>query len=256
MVVGGNGGILVPGSILAASVPETDSDILMNEIEISVRAPIGQFVLVADTRISATGVTALFGRSGSGKTSLLRWVAGLQKAERGRLVVNGEVWEDNSRGIFVPPHRRGVGFVFQESALLPHLNVWGNLRYALRRAPSANNMDMIIERLGIRTLLHHAPHQLSGGERQRVAIARSLLIQPRILLLDEPLSALDQQGKEEILPFLELVKQESQVPILYVSHAIEEVRRFANSLLAFDGGRVSGPLPLEAIYVKNGQPSS
>ena len=201
------------------------------------------FVLDVDLHLPGRGVTALFGASGSGKTSLLRCLAGLERPS-GEVRINGEVWQD--RTSFVPTHRRSLGYVFQEASLFSHLTVRGNLDYALRRATCADSSKTasIIHLLGIAPLLGRQPAGLSGGERQRVAIARALLTQPRLLLLDEPLAALDLPRKEEILPYLQRLHDDLDIPMLYVSHSPDEVARLADHLVVLDGGRAvaAGPL--------------
>ena len=214
-------------------------------IQLNLQLTKGGFVLQLDEQIPARGVTAIFGPSGSGKTTLLRCIAGLEKAQRGELVVAGDVWQ--SQGRFVPTHQRPIGYVFQEPSLFPHLTAWGNLHYAIKRAPAAperRQVDHLLALLGLAKLLQQRPDQLSGGEQQRVAIARALLVNPALLLMDEPLASLDQARKQEILPYLEQLKQELSIPILYVSHAAEEIARIADHLLALDQGQVvaNGPL--------------
>lgn len=202
------------------------------------------FALDVDLDLPGRGVTALFGHSGSGKTTLLRCIAGLEHAPRGRLCVNGEVWQDTGR--WLPTHKRPIGYVFQEASLFAHLTVLDNLRYGLRRVRSAQqvSLDHAIELLGIGHLLERKPERLSGGERQRVGIARALAVSPRILLMDEPLAALDMRLKQEILPYLERLHDELDIPVLYVSHASDEVARLADHLVVMvDGHAVaSGPL--------------
>ena len=202
------------------------------------------FTLDVDLDLPAHGVTALFGHSGSGKTTLLRCIAGLERAPHGRLVVNGELWQDDTH--WVPPHKRPLGYVFQEASLFAHLTVLGNLRYGMRRVVGAQriNLDAAIELLGIGPLLDRKPDHLSGGERQRVSIARALALSPRILLMDEPLAALDLHRKQEILPYLERLHSELDIPVLYVSHAPDEVARLADHIVALEGGRAlaCGPL--------------
>ena len=207
----------------------------------------GDFALDIDLALPTRGVTALFGPSGSGKSTLLRCVAGLARAPGGYLEINGEVWQDAARGFFLPTHQRSLGYVFQEASLFPHLTVEGNLAYGRKRAPAgARRVDQthILELLGIGQLLRRRPERLSGGERQRVAIARALFAHPKILLLDEPLSALDHARKQEILPYLERLHDELEIPMLYVSHAPDEVARLADHLVVLEAGRVlaSGPL--------------
>jgi molybdate transport system ATP-binding protein len=199
----------------------------------------GDFCLNVDVTVPATGVTAVFGHSGSGKTTFLRCVAGLEKPDDGYLNVKGEVWQGPSR--FLPTHRRPLGYVFQEASLFPHLTAKGNLDYAIKRASDVFDVelyDRVLEVMGIDSLLERHPHQLSGGERQRVAIARALLIQPRLLLMDEPLASLDMARKQEILPYLERLHETFDVPVLYVSHSVDEVARLADRTLVFDQGEV------------------
>ena len=202
------------------------------------------FSLDVDLKLPGRGVTALFGHSGSGKTTLLRCIAGLERAPQGRLAVDGELWQDAGR--WVPTHKRPIGYVFQEASLFAHLTVMGNLRYGMKRDGEAQrvSLDQAIELLGIGHLLDRKPDRLSGGERQRVGIARALAVSPRLLLMDEPLAALDLKRKQEILPYLERLHDELDIPVLYVSHSPDEVARLADYLLAMESGRVlaSGPL--------------
>ena len=205
----------------------------------------GDFTLDAAFTAPARGVTALFGPSGCGKTTLLRAIAGLEHCPGGSLSVSGEVWQDEHS--FLPPHRRPVGYVFQEASLFPHLSVRRNLEYGLKRVPDAEQrvaFDQAAALLGVESLLERPVTGLSGGERQRVAITRALLTSPRLLLMDEPLTALDRDSKSEILPFLERLHEELAIPVLYVSHASDEVGRLADHLVLMDSGRVlaSGPI--------------
>lgn len=196
------------------------------------------FTLDVDITLPAQGVSVLFGHSGSGKTSLLRCIAGLDKANTGELTVNGACWQSQEK--FLPPHKRPIGYVFQEASLFNHLTARGNLNYAMKRAPKTEkpiDFDHAVTLLGIENILERGADQLSGGERQRVAIARALLIQPRLLLMDEPLAALDLPRKQEILPYLERLKQTLDLPIIYVSHAADEVARLADYLVAMENGR-------------------
>jgi molybdate transport system ATP-binding protein len=202
--------------------------------------------LDVDLEMPGRGVTALFGRSGSGKTALLRCIAGLEQAP-GFLSVAGEVWQDDAARSFLPTWKRPLGYVFQESSLFPHLSVRRNLEYGLKRLKAKDrrvSLDDAIELLGIGPLLERPPGLLSGGERQRVAIARALAVSPRLLLMDEPLAALDLERKQEILPYLERLHDELAIPLLYVSHAPDEVARLADHLVAIEAGRVvaSGPI--------------
>ncbi len=199
----------------------------------------GDFSLDVDLAIPARGVTALFGPSGCGKTTLLRAIAGLEQNRHGYLKVGGEVWQDNRR--FLPPHKRSLGYVFQEPSLFGHLNVRRNLEYGLRRLRGTVrrvSLDQAISLLGIERLLDRRPHQLSGGEQQRVAIARALAISPAMLLLDEPLAALDMARKKDLLPYLESLHRELDIPVLYVSHSQREVACLADHLVLLENGRV------------------
>ncbi|MEJ2591503.1 MAG: molybdenum ABC transporter ATP-binding protein [Candidatus Thiodiazotropha sp.] len=212
----------------------------MSGIEVRLRHRLGDFALDVDFTAPARGVTALFGRSGSGKTSVLRAIAGLVRTPQGRVCINDAVWQDGTR--FVPTHRRPLGYVFQEASLFPHLSVRRNLEYGLRRVPARERQIPfadVVELLGIDPLLKRATQSLSGGERQRVAIARALLTSPRLLLMDEPLSALDHGAKQAILPYLENLHDEFAIPSLYVSHDPNEVARLADHMVVLDQGRVS-----------------
>ena len=210
-------------------------------LSVDIRHRLGDFQLKASFS-SEGGVTALFGRSGSGKTSVLRIVAGLVRPNAGRIVINDEVLLDTAKGFSVPPHRRRLGFVFQEPRLFPHLNVRQNLNYGQWFAHSRTSpvdLDRIIAMLGLEALLTRRPGLLSGGEKQRVAIGRALLASPRILLMDEPLSALDEARKAEILPYIERLRDELRLPILYVSHSVSEVARLADRVVAMADGQVT-----------------
>ncbi len=206
----------------------------------------GAFVLDVDLALPGRGVTALFGPSGAGKSTFLRAIAGLERVPGGFLEVDGEVWQDESRGIFRPTHRRALGYVFQEAGLFPHMSVRGNLEYGRHRRGNAASVDFVhmVGLLAIGPLLDRRPDTLSGGERQRAAIARALLAGPRLLLLDEPLASLDLARKNEILPYLERLHHELEIPVIYVSHSIDEVVRLADHLVLLAEGRVaaSGPL--------------
>ena len=205
------------------------------------------FALDVDLDLPGRGVTALFGQSGCGKTTLLRCIAGLERGS-GRLAVNGETWQDETR--FVPTHQRALGYVFQDARLFAHLDVRRNLDYgakrAIRRVASADSSrrEAIIELLGLGPLLDRLPERLSGGEQQRVAIARALLTEPRLLLMDEPLAALDHARKQEFLPWLERLREELDIPLIYVSHAPDEVARLADHIVVMDAGRAVAQGPL------------
>jgi len=208
-----------------------------------------EFTLNVDLELPGRGVTALFGHSGSGKTTLLRLVAGLIRIQDGRLSVNGEVWQDDR--IFLPTHKRPLGYVFQEASLFPHLTARGNLEYGMKRVGNAMDgaaLEQAVALLGIGHLLDRRPHQLSGGERQRVAIARALAVQPRLLLMDEPLAALDLKRKQEILPYLERLHDALEIPVLYVSHSPDEVARLADTVVLMEQGRVRAQGPVNELF--------
>lgn len=201
----------------------------------------GGFSLDVDLHLCGRGVTAIFGPSGSGKTSLLRCIAGLEAQAAGRIEVDGECWLDSARGLFVPPHRRAVGYVFQDANLFSHLSVRRNLEFGIKRVPVRSRRvawDQAVQLLDLDALLERAPDRLSGGERQRVAIARALLTSPRLLLMDEPLAALDAQRKAEILPYLERLHEQLDIATFYVSHAPDEVARLADHLVLLRDGAV------------------
>ncbi len=197
------------------------------------------FTLDVDLQIPGRGVTAIFGPSGCGKTTLLRAISGLEKSVDGFVKIGETLWQDRKH--FIPTHRRSLGYVFQEASLFPHLNVRSNLEYGVKRVPDEEcsvSLDHAIELLGIGNLLGRKPGYLSGGERQRVAIARAIAVSPRLLLMDEPLAALDQKSKQEILPYIESLHQELDIPVIYVSHSTDEVARIADYLVLLDRGSV------------------
>ncbi|WP_433735390.1 molybdenum ABC transporter ATP-binding protein [Pseudomonas putida] len=205
------------------------------------------FALDVDLQLPGRGVTALFGHSGSGKTTCLRCIAGLERADRGFVQVNDEVWQDSDQNIFVAPHKRALGYVFQEASLFPHLSVLANLEFGLKRIPKQQrrvDMAHATELLGIGHLLDRHPQHLSGGERQRIGIARALLTSPKLLLMDEPLAALDAKRKGEILPYLQRLHDELDIPVLYVSHSQDEVARLADHIVLLSDGKAlaSGPI--------------
>ncbi len=231
-------------------------------IEARLQLPRDGFTLDIDLALPERGVSALFGPSGCGKTTVLRALAGLERAA-GRVALGGEVWQDDARGRFVPAHQRALGYVIQESALFPHLDVRRNLDYGRRRverhlAPGARRieLDPIVELLGIGALMGRRPDTLSGGERQRVAIARALATSPRLLLMDEPLAALDAARKAEVLPYLDRLHAELAIPIVYVSHAIDEVARLAHHLVLMEAGRVVAAGPLADMMARLDLPTA
>lgn len=212
---------------------------------------LGRFKLDVAFDAPMRGITALFGPSGCGKTTVLRCMAGLNRVA-GRLVIGDEVWQDDAAGKFLAPHERPVGYVFQEASLFAHLSVRGNLLYgyrrALRKGARANtDFDEVVELLGISPLIDRATGELSGGERQRIALGRALLAQPRLFLMDEPLSALDRKTKEEILPYLEKLRTSSSIPVFYVSHDMAEVGRLADHIVLLNSGRVAAVGPLNEL---------
>lgn len=213
------------------------------------------FTLDVDLDLPGDGITVLFGPSGSGKTSLLRCVAGLEHTPGARVTIAGETWQNDEAGINLPTWQRPLGYVFQEASLFAHLNVRKNLLFGLKRSHSTSNaaaLDAAINLLGIRGLLDRATGQLSGGERQRVAIARALATQPRMLLLDEPLASLDQARRQDILPWLERLRDELKIPMLYVTHSSDEVARLADTLVVLDAGRVKACGPVSDVLAATG----
>lgn len=214
----------------------------------------GSFHLHAQVDVPAAGVTAVFGPSGCGKTTLLRCLSGLERAPGGYARVGAEIWQDESRGLFVPVHRRPVGVVFQEPRLFPHLDVRGNLLYGWKRTPpGARRIDLahVVDVLGIAALLDRRPQGLSGGERQRVAIGRALLTSPRLLLLDEPLAGLDPPRKREILPFVRRLHAEFEIPIVYVTHAVGEILQLASRVLLMRAGEIVAAGALAEVFVRS-----
>ncbi|VVO59759.1 Vitamin B12 import ATP-binding protein BtuD [Pseudomonas fluorescens] len=216
-------------------------------IQIRLKLRYSGFALDVDLQLPGRGVTALYGHSGSGKTTCLRCIAGLERADQGFIQVNDEVWQDSDNRVFVAPHKRALGYVFQEASLFPHLSVLANLEFGLKRIPKPQrrvDMAHATELLGIGHLLDRHPQHLSGGERQRVGIARALLTSPKLLLMDEPLAALDAQRKSEILPYLQRLHDELDIPVLYVSHSQDEVARLADHIVLLNNGKAlaSGPI--------------
>lgn len=222
----------------------------MNELQITLNGTKGDFTLDIDLTLPAKGVSAIFGPSGCGKTTILRCVAGLERMQSGIIKISKESWQDGN--LFTPPHKRDVGYVFQEASLFPHLSVRSNLAYGLNRAktnrklPSLKSVEAL---LGLKPLIDRSPEKLSGGERQRVAIGRAIMSGPKILLMDEPLSGLDTANKNEILPYLERVANFLEIPVLYVSHDIAEIERLAEHITFLESGQItsSGPIAKLAI---------
>jgi molybdate transport system ATP-binding protein len=203
------------------------------------------FCLQADFAAPTPGVVALFGRSGCGKTTLINIISGLLTPDEGRIQLDETLLTDTRAGVSVPVERRRMGYVFQDARLFPHFSVLGNLRYGMKRVPPSGqphthsiSFDEIVSLLGLSPLLHRRPHQLSGGERQRVGLGRALLSQPQLLLLDEPLASLDIARREEVLPYLEVLRERLAIPMVYVSHQFEEVLRLATHVVLMDAGRV------------------
>lgn len=230
----------------------------LDAIEADLRVAYPGFALDVSLRLPGRGVSVLFGPSGCGKTTVLRALAGLMRAQ-GRVALPNEVWQDDARRVWRPCHKRAIAYVFQEASLFAHLSVRANLDYGLRRTPPAQrrvSLDEAVSLLGIAHLLDRRAPGLSGGERQRVAIARALLTSPRLLLMDEPLSALDAARKAEILPYLERLNAHSQVPMVYVTHALDEAARLADHLVLMDAGKVLTSGPAVEVFARLDLPLS
>jgi molybdate transport system ATP-binding protein len=209
-------------------------------VEVSLRHDFPGFSLAVDFAMPRAGVTALFGPSGAGKTTIVNAIAGTFRPREGRIVIAGRTVLDTRKGVFVPPQQRRAGMVFQDARLFPHMSVRDNLLFGWRRAPvkaDAGQIDRVIDLLGVAHLMGRRPRMLSGGEKSRVALGRALLSSPQILLLDEPLAALDSQRRGEILPYLERLRDETRLPMLYVSHSLDEVARLADDIVVVKGGR-------------------
>jgi molybdate transport system ATP-binding protein len=220
-------------------------------IAVTVRKRLGAFLLDAAFTAPDRGITALFGRSGAGKTTIINLIAGILSPDVGRIAIDHHVFYDADARIALPPEQRRVGFVFQDSRLFPHLSVEANLRYGLRRAQQPTDLpiafDAVVDVLGVGHLMGRRPKHLSGGERQRVALGRALLAQPRLLLMDEPLASLDAPRKAEILLYIERLRDQFRLPMIYVSHALDEVIRLADHLLVVADGRIAASGPLADI---------
>ncbi|WP_027712690.1 molybdenum ABC transporter ATP-binding protein ModC [Dickeya chrysanthemi] len=211
---------------------------------------LGDLTLSVAAQLPASGITAVFGVSGAGKTSLINAIVGLTRPDSGRIQLNDRVLSDRDQRVFLPPEKRRIGYVFQDARLFPHYRVLGNLRYGMA-APMQAQFDDIVQLLGIGHLLKRYPLTLSGGEKQRVAIGRALLTAPELLLMDEPLASLDAPRKRELLPYLERLAREVNTPILYVSHSLEEVVRLADGVLILDKGQVKAQGTLEEVWAGN-----
>ena len=223
---------------------------MAEQLKFDLKCGFEDFTLDIDGDIPLAGITALFGPSGSGKTTLLRALAGLDRGAKGSIAADGMVWLDSQKGIFVEPHQRGAGHVFQDGRLFSHLNVLGNLRYAEKRSrhlAGRITLEEVIEALDLEPLLARRTQHLSGGEQQRVAIGRAVLARPRILLMDEPLSALDLKRKAAVLHYIEKLPERFSIPIIYVTHAVEEVARLASLLIVIDQGRKQAEGPVSEI---------
>lgn len=224
----------------------------MNSINARFMVERHNFSLDLQLKLPGQGVSALFGASGSGKTTCLRAMAGLEKLPNSYFAMGETVWQDSEKGIFVPPHQRNIGYVFQEASLFAHLNVRDNLNFGRRHlAPGEQkvNFEQICTLLGLSPLLERPPASLSGGESQRVAIARALLTSPQLLLMDEPLSALDHALKQEVLPYLQELQQALSIPIIYVSHAPDEVAKLADYIVLIKHGKVITRGPLTQVML-------
>jgi molybdate transport system ATP-binding protein len=220
-------------------------------LNVALRKRRGDFLLEVDFQAPTPGVTALFGRSGCGKSTLIALLAGLLAPDSGLVSIGDDVLVDTGRGYALDVRRRRIGVVFQDARLFPHLSVLGNLQYGAKRLPAgvraAVNCDEVIAMLGLGAMLARRPHELSGGEKQRVALGRALLAQPRLLLLDEPLASLDLARREEVLPYLERLRDALSIPIVYVSHQFDEVLRLATRVVLLDAGRVLADGDLDAV---------
>jgi molybdate transport system ATP-binding protein len=218
-------------------------------IDVDIEQQLGAFELKVAFRAEAP-IVGLFGRSGSGKTSVVNALAGISRPQRGHIVINGETLFDSTRGIDLPPDKRRLGYVFQDGLLFPHLDVESNLRYGLRRAPASVRVidpAHVIQLLGLESLLHRLPDKLSGGEKQRVAIGRALLAQPRLLLMDEPLASLDVPRQSEVLRYIEQLRDDLHIPIVYVSHAVGEITRLADTVVLLADGKALAYGPVDEV---------
>ncbi|OAT24256.1 molybdenum ABC transporter ATP-binding protein ModC [Proteus myxofaciens] len=219
-------------------------------LEMNFKQTLGSLRLEVNTELPTESITAVFGLSGAGKTSLINVIGGLTKPDSGRIILNDNVLVDTEKKIFLPPEKRKVGYVFQDARLFPHYTVRGNLLYGMSPTMKVQ-FDRIIYLLGIEQLLSRFPLTLSGGEKQRVAIGRALLTAPDIMLMDEPLASLDLPRKRELLPYLEKLSQDVQIPILYVSHSLDEIIRLANNVIVMDAGKIKATGKLEDVWASS-----
>ncbi|EAR61669.1 molybdenum ABC transporter ATP-binding protein ModC [Neptuniibacter caesariensis] len=217
-------------------------------LKVSINTCLGQFCLDCAFDVPKTGVTAIFGRSGSGKTSLINHIAGLRSAEAGLIQLHGRELYNSETGIYLPPEKRNIGYVFQEPRLFPHYSVRENLLYGVRNKSDSELFQLIIQLLAIETLLDRRPTTLSGGEKQRVAIGRALLTEPDLLLMDEPLASLDLPRKKELLPYLSRLSKEFEIPILYVTHSLDEIIQLADHMILLDQGKITQSGKVEKIW--------
>lgn len=219
-------------------------------LNLNLRKQLGQLNLNVNLAIPTQGITVIFGCSGSGKTTLLQLISGLIKPDKGIISLNEQVFTDTQQGIFIPPALRNLGYVFQDARIFPHYSVQGNLTYGMK-SKDHTQVAKIVDLLHLKQLMHRSPNTLSGGEQQRLAIGRALLSNPQILLMDEPLSALDVPMRKELLSYLESLQQEIQIPIIYVTHNLEEMLRLGERVLLLEKGKVLAFDEVQKIYTSN-----
>jgi len=219
----------------------------MSELILKYQQKLGETEFDVDLTLPSQGITAIFGRSGAGKTSLINAISGLKNPDSGQIKVSGKTLFDSARGIDLPVHKRQVGYVFQESRLFPHMKVSSNLKYGVK-TPDQKHFDQVVGLLSLEALLDRYPAKLSGGEKQRVAIGRALLSKPSILLMDEPLASLDLPRKREVMPFLENLSESVKIPIVYVTHSLNEILRLSNYLVILDQGKVLSAGQTEQVW--------